>query len=320
MDENSELVDDPEPTSSSEPDDLGAIEQRMIALAKTKPKGISDKDISMEMPDLEPLQKAQIVNKLLSRGYIDLFKQGGSLLYRLKDPNKGKAVKGADNEEKIVYSIIEDAGSKGIWIRDIRFKSNLMLTQLNKILKNLETKKLIKAVKSVAASKKKVYMLYNLEPDRTITGGAWYQDQDFEAEFVDVLNQQCFRFLDQKREDNKDCRLGPIDARNSTFASSKEVWKFISDLGISKVKLSVEDLEMILNTLVYDGKVERILSSDGNNLYRAIQPMLSPPGLIKTPCGVCPVRKNCCDVGDVSPIKCQYITECEPAYEYTNEN
>lgn len=285
----------------------------MIALAKTKPKGISDKDISAEMPDLEPSQKAQVVNKLLSRGYINLFKQGGSLLYRLKDPNKGKAVMGADNEEKIVYSIIEDAGNKGIWIRDIRFKSNLMLTQLNKILKNLETKKLIKAVKSVAASKKKVYMLYNLEPDRTITGGAWYQDQDFEAEFVDVLNQQCFRFLDKKREDNKDSRLGPIDARNSTFASSKEVWKFISDLGISKVnfsyetfltafenflssfycfqvKLSVEDLEMILNTLVYDGKVEKILSSDGNNLYRALQPLLSPPGLIKTPCGVCPVK------------------------------
>lgn len=56
-----------------------------------------------------------------------------------------------------------------------------------------------------------------------------------------------------------------------------------------QVKLSVEDLEMILNTLVYDGKVERILSPDGNNLYRAIQPLLNPPGLIKTPCGVCPV-------------------------------
>ena len=40
----------------------------------------------------------------------------------------------------------------GIWIRDIRFKSNIQLTQVNKILKNLESKKLIKAVKSVAVS------------------------------------------------------------------------------------------------------------------------------------------------------------------------
>jgi len=309
MDASSESVDDPELTGSKEVDELGALEQRIIALARTKPKGISDKDISTEIPNLEPSQKAQIINRLLSQGYIDLFKQGGSLLYRLKDPSKAKTAKGADNEEKIVYSIIEDAGNKGIWMREIRFKSNLMPTQLNKILKNLETKKFIKAVKSVAASKKKVYMLYNLEPDRSVTGGAWYQDQDFEAEFVDVLNQQCFRFLEQKREETKVCKSGPIAARNVTFASSKEVWKFISDLGVSKVKLSVEDLEMILNTLVYDGKVERILAPDGNNLYRAIQPLLISPGLIKTPCGLCPVRKNCCDAGDVTPIKCQYITE-----------
>lgn len=55
-----------------------------------------------------------------------------------------------DNEEKVVFKIIQDAGNKGIWIRDIRFKSNLNMTQLNKVLKTLETKKYIKAVKSVS--------------------------------------------------------------------------------------------------------------------------------------------------------------------------
>lgn len=187
------------------------------------------------MPDLQPAQRAQIINKLLSQGCFELYnnKQTGVLSYRFKDPTK--IVKGADNEEKIVYRIIEEAGNKGIWTRDIRFKSNLMHTQLKKILKSLETKKFIKVVKSVAASKKKVYMLYNLEPDESVTGGAWYQDQDFETEFVDVLNQQCYRFLEQKKEKAKSCNIGPIAARNMTFASSKDVWKFISDLGISKV-------------------------------------------------------------------------------------
>ena len=41
-------------------------------------------------------------------------------------------------------------------------------------------------------------MLFNLEPDRSVTGGAWYSDQDFESEFVEVLNQQCYKFLQQK--------------------------------------------------------------------------------------------------------------------------
>ena len=48
------------------------------------------------------------------------------------------------------------------------------------------------------ASRKKVYMLFNLEPDITVTGGAWYSDQDFESEFVEVLNQQCYKYLEQK--------------------------------------------------------------------------------------------------------------------------
>lgn len=41
-------------------------------------------------------------------------------------------------------------------------------------------------------------MLYDLQPDRSVTGGAWYSDQDFESEFVDVLTNQCHRFLQNK--------------------------------------------------------------------------------------------------------------------------
>ncbi|XP_015187952.1 PREDICTED: DNA-directed RNA polymerase III subunit RPC6 isoform X2 [Polistes dominula] len=262
-----------------------------------------------EMPKLQANQRAQTINKLLGKGYLDLYKHNGSLLYMLKDPSKTKIAKGSDNEEKIVYNIIEEAGNKGIWIRDIRTKSNLVLIQLNKILKKLENKKFIKAVKSVAANKKKVYMVYNLEPDRSITGGAWYQDQDFEAEFVEILNQQCLKFLEKKREDANKWDGGPLDARNIAFASSTEVLKFISDLGISKVKLTVADLEMILNTLIYDGKVEKSVSTDGTNMYRSIKPLLTSSGLLKAPCGVCPVMKNCCDIGDVTPTKCLYMKE-----------
>ena len=79
------------------------------------------------------------------------------LLYRLKSASASSSIKG-DQEEKIVYKIIEDAGNKGSWIRDIRQKSNLVQTQLNRVLKALENKKLIKVVKSVNATRKKVYM------------------------------------------------------------------------------------------------------------------------------------------------------------------
>ena len=46
-------------------------------------------------------------------------------------------------------------------------------------------------------------MLSNLEPDQSVTGGAWYSDNEFESEFVDILNQQCYRMLAQKAEEDE---------------------------------------------------------------------------------------------------------------------
>ncbi|XP_015422910.1 PREDICTED: DNA-directed RNA polymerase III subunit RPC6-like [Myotis davidii] len=90
--------------------------------------------------------------------------------------------------------------------------------------------------------------------------------------------------------------------RNSSFASSHEVWKYICELGISKVELSMEDIETILNTLIYDGKVEMTIiaakegtvgSVDGHmKLYRAVNPIIPPTGLVRTPCGLCPVSSR----------------------------
>ncbi|KAH3856902.1 DNA-directed RNA polymerase III subunit RPC6-like [Dreissena polymorpha] len=290
-------------------------ETRILLLCHENPEGINDALIQEHMPQFDVQQRVTAINRLLSTGRIDLLKSSsGKLIYKLKDSSAADPVKGGDQQEKVVYQIIKDAGNKGIWIRDIRFKSNLLLTQVNKILKNLESKKLIKAVKSVAASKKKVYMLYNLEPDRTVTGGAWYSDQDFESEFVEVLNQQCYKFLVQKAELSKRTKEDPIAQRNGSFASSQDVWKFISELGISKVQLSVEDIETILDTLIYDGKCEQTIvaaAGDGGQtkLYRAVNSLINSTGLMRMPCGSCPVIQNCHVGGAVSPTTCVYFKD-----------
>lgn len=219
--------------STSTVDEIG---QLIATHAEQNPDGLSNADISQLIPNVSVEQRVAAINKLLQQGQLEILTKNNNLIYRYKDPLKNASVpKGADNEEKIVYSIIEEGGNKGIWIRDIRVKSNLIMTQLNKILKNLETRKLIKAVKSVNASKKKVYMLYNMEPDRTVTGGAWYQDQDFESEFVDVLNQQSLRFLELRLENARKLNEGPIATKKLSCCTVKQVHTYISELGISKV-------------------------------------------------------------------------------------
>uniref|UniRef100_A0A8D0D1L4 DNA-directed RNA polymerase III subunit RPC6 n=1 Tax=Sander lucioperca TaxID=283035 RepID=A0A8D0D1L4_SANLU len=253
------------------------------------------------MPQLEPQQRAMAINKLLSLGQLDLLRNSSGLLYRMKDVQSASKMKGSDNQEKLVYQVIEDAGNKGskTWIIHM-------------------------PVRLVAAGTKqflylKVYMLYNLQPDRSVTGGAWYSDQDFESEFVEVLNQQCFKFLQSKAEVARDSKQSPMVQRNSSFATSHEVWKYISELGISKVDLSMDDIETILNTLIYDGKVEMTViaakegtvgSVDGQmKLYRGVNPVIQPTGLVRTPCGLCPVFDDCHEGGEISPSNCIYMTE-----------
>jgi hypothetical protein len=40
-----------------------------------------------------------------------------------------------------------------------------------------------------------VYMLYELEPSKELTGGAWYTEQEFDAEFIEVLRDHCLKYV-----------------------------------------------------------------------------------------------------------------------------
>lgn len=61
--------------------------------------------------------------------------------------------KGLTPEDMLLYQTIKQSGTKGIWTRDMKFKTNLQQPQITKIIKTLEGRKLIKAVKSVAVSR-----------------------------------------------------------------------------------------------------------------------------------------------------------------------
>lgn len=142
-------------TIKKEPGTVEAVSERILELCADFPEGINDKVLQNEFPNIDPKVRAKSINALLAAGKIELFKNAKGLIY--KGVSTKVSIKG-DSEEKIVYGIIEESGNKGIWIRDIRVQSNLVQAQLTKALKALENKRLIKAVKSVNANKKKVYM------------------------------------------------------------------------------------------------------------------------------------------------------------------
>lgn len=85
-----------------------------------------------------------------------------------------------------------------------------------------------------------------------------------------------------------------------------------------KVDLSLEDIEMVLDTVVFDGRAEMSMTaaSQGDatstsyvKLYRAISPLISPTALMRTPCGMCPVSRECTENGLISPRTCIYMSD-----------
>ncbi|GBN94692.1 DNA-directed RNA polymerase III subunit RPC6, partial [Araneus ventricosus] len=222
---------------------------------------------------------------------IDLLKKGKQLVYAYK--NASRKSQGADNEEKLILEAVKKSGNDGIAPKDIKYATNLPQPQITKILKGMEARRLVKSV--VSSSKKKLFLLYGLEPSHAVTGGTFYSGQEFETEFVDVLGEQCYRYLLQAKglaEKLSD----PVSQRHASFKSSREICDYINSLKISKVELKLPDIEKILEALIYDDKVEKSVSltsssskgSGSENFYRTIKPLLSSAGLMRMPCGVCP--------------------------------
>uniref|UniRef100_A0A2K6F2S0 Uncharacterized protein n=1 Tax=Propithecus coquereli TaxID=379532 RepID=A0A2K6F2S0_PROCO len=104
------------------------IENRIIELCHQFPHGITDQVIQNEMPHIEAQQRAVAINRLLSMGQLDLLRSNTGLLYRIKDSQNAGEMKGSDNQEKLVYQIIEDARNKGIWMLTVLLDGTYSLT------------------------------------------------------------------------------------------------------------------------------------------------------------------------------------------------
>eukprot|EP01104_Vermistella_antarctica_P010888 TRINITY_DN2956_c0_g1_i1.p1 TRINITY_DN2956_c0_g1~~TRINITY_DN2956_c0_g1_i1.p1 ORF type:complete len:288 (+),score=68.34 TRINITY_DN2956_c0_g1_i1:176-1039(+) len=240
-------------------------------------------------------QVAEAINSLLTKGRISLTQSGGALRCIATKEEEVAKFKGLTAQERLVYQLIQAEGNMGICTKDVRIRSSLQQHHLTKILKGLENRQLIKHVKGIASKIKRVYMLWDLEPSRVITGGAWYNEQEFDSEFIRELNQICYLRIAQQGQ-----------------ASSQELIKFVMEAGVSKVELRLEDLQMIVDTLMYDGRIEVVQSTTLGSkgvYYKPSNLDNHTNAYTEVPCSVCPVFDQCSDDGVISPSTCIYYQE-----------
>eukprot|EP00871_Galdieria_phlegrea_P005546 jgi/Galph1/5993/GphlegSOOS_G4613.1 len=282
-----------------------SLEELVLKMAASSPHGVVDEEIQKALPQgTTANQRLQIYNSLLQHGRLVLKKRQGVLFYQAVDEQSASKLQSLSAEERLVHSHIESAGNKGVWTRDLRVACRLQQAQLTKILKSLELKKLVRPIKSIKSKNKKLYMLYDIEPSIDITGGPWYCNQEFDAEFFDILYQQALRFL-----------------RESTSAVTvEELASYITTLGISREKLEVEDFKNLLQTIVYDGLVEKFNKTNDHGIttvfYRPSRISSPFATLTEVPCGICPIFQSCTINGIISPINCVYLRQWEQSLEF----
>lgn len=245
---------------------------------------------------------ASALNGLLQRGKIRIFQAANSSdpVYKLVTDEEMEKLKGLTPECMLVYRIVEGTQRDGAWSKSLKIQSKLQTANLQKVLKVLEQKQLIKAFKSVLAKNKRYYILFHLEPALEHQGGVGYgPDLEFDRIFVDTLSDECYHFI-----------------LNAGFASLEQIRTFIKEAGISHVELQSDDVQKLVETLIYDGKVEEMRNPNAASkrisapiLYRPARVQLPVNGFSRTPCAKCPVFDLCGPTGDITPGTCIYLTE-----------
>lgn len=106
----------------------------------------------------------------------------------------------------MVYSCVSAGGTKGmhvshcllclnslcpvgVWRKHLITNTHLHATVADKAIKKLISAELIKIVKDVRVPTRKVYMLFDLEPNTEITGGAFYSEHELDTAFIEVYAQ-----------------------------------------------------------------------------------------------------------------------------------
>lgn len=186
-----------------------------------------------------------------------------------------------------MFKLISDAGSQGMWAKDLATKSKIPAGTLARLTKMLEHRKLIKQITPAQYRSRKVWMLYELEPATELSGGSWYKDGQIDSDLIARLRRASMDFISNS--------AGPV--------SAEDVQRYLATQALSR---SLDNIEAILHTLVLDRDL-----AVSNNMFQPRPPCglteFSSPFFIQIPCIGCPVRKECAPGHLVSPETCAYM-------------
>eukprot|EP00729_Bicosta_minor_P020869 gene20869-1280_t len=204
------------------------------------------------------------LNRLLAQGKMEIVQasDGKKLKYIRKDEARTQLEAKMDSyEERLVYQQIEDSKSRGIWVKNLREQTGLEQNVIKRLLRKMETKQLIKKVSSVAAPKKPMYMLFEMVPDVSLTGGPWYSGSDFDREFIYQLSEFVVRLSEAKvKKAAAAFSEQPLKRLEASCFTAESILADINGSGAFTVELQEKDIVQIISSLVWESKLTVIVT------------------------------------------------------------
>ncbi|KAF7143708.1 hypothetical protein RHSIM_Rhsim05G0080000 [Rhododendron simsii] len=231
--------------------------------------------------------------------WMSLSQDAMSLKRKRQEPNAQQT----KTPESVLLSLIKSKGDMGIWKADMKRETNLPEPVVNKALKILQGRNLIKEVVNVKSKGRKHYMATEFQPSKEVTGGSWYADGVLDIEYIRVLRESCLRIIKKMK-----------------VATTEGISEFITRNKITKADCTRQQIEEILSSMVLDNEIIEVKSTGlgeyhkipiGTDCYRAASGMGLGQGakigaMASIPCGVCPRVNQCTPDGIISPKTCIY--------------
>ncbi|WFC95578.1 34-kDa subunit of RNA polymerase III (C) [Malassezia brasiliensis] len=239
---------------------LTPLEKRAHAAALAAPEHtLTGEDLALRLNDVPIEEQLLAINGLLKKSLFNAQKGPNGIQYVAVSKDEASLLGTMDANELIIYNHIKDAKNEGIWTKMIKARTNLHQTIMNRCLKLLEQKQLVKAVKSVKFPTRKIYMLYDLTPSIELSGGPWYTDNELDTGFIHELSMACLRFIQSKSwpKDGRSSALYP-SSHTAELPTASSVHRYLKAAKLTDTELEPEHVVALLDLLIYDNEIEKI--------------------------------------------------------------
>jgi DNA-directed RNA polymerase III subunit RPC6 len=132
---------------------LTPLHQQILNACESKAVGVTDLELLSFIPGLTPHQLQQPLNDLLSTCRLKISKFRDETRFVFVPISEAARLQGLTLHDQMVLQHISESGNHGIWKRDIKMRTGLQTGTLDKCLKTLEARPLVKSATSAQGAR-----------------------------------------------------------------------------------------------------------------------------------------------------------------------